>query len=109
VGFGLRLTATLRNSILALAWASLPLHAQEQALYTRALAATCAQCHGTDGHAVPGSGIAALAGMPRGALLAKMRAFQAGTAPATVRTQLARGYSDAQLEQLAAFFAAQGR
>lgn len=94
----------------AAAWAlALPV-AQAQspeALYTRTLAAACAQCHGTDGHAVAGLPIPALAGMPRGELLAKLRAFQAGTVPATVMTQLARGYSDAQLQQLADFFAAQ--
>jgi cytochrome c553 len=104
VGFGWRLTATLLIAFMCVA-----VHAQEQTLYARALAASCAQCHGTDGHAVAGSAIPALARMPRGTLLAKMRAFQAGTVPATVMTQLARGFSDAQLQQLADFFAAQER
>jgi cytochrome c553 len=108
LGFGLRLTASLRI-LLACACVAGPAHAQEQALYTRALAATCAQCHGTDGHAVPGAGIPALAGMPREEMLAKLRAFQAGTVRATVMTQLARGFSEAQLQQLADFFAAQER
>jgi cytochrome c553 len=106
VGFGWRLTATLPIAFLCLA---MPVHAQQQPLYMRALAATCAQCHGTGGHAVAGSAIPPLAGMPRNELLAKMRAFQAGTAQATVMTQLARGFSEAQLQQLAEFFAAQER
>jgi cytochrome c553 len=104
VGFGWRLTATLQVAFLSVV---VPSHAQEQALYARALAASCAQCHGTDGHAISAAGIPALAGMPRDEMLAKLRAFQAGTVPATVMTQLARGYSDAQLQQLADFFAAQ--
>ena len=78
-----------------------------QALYVRTLAAGCAQCHGTDGHPAPGSTGAQLAGMPRDEMLQKLREFRAGTRKATVMTQLARGYSDAQLAELAGWFAAQ--
>lgn len=104
---GQRLATALRMALLASACVAPASQAQEQALYTRTLAAACAQCHGTDGHAIAGLAIPVLAGMPRDDLLAKLRAFQAGTASATVMTQLARGYSDAQLRQLADFFAAQ--
>jgi cytochrome c553 len=82
-------------------------HAQTDTLYIRSLAANCAQCHGTDGHAAPGSALPALAGMPREALLAQLQAFKAGTRPSTIMGQIAKGYSEAQLEQLAAWFAAQ--
>jgi cytochrome subunit of sulfide dehydrogenase len=85
-----------------------PLHAQE-ALYLRTLAANCAQCHGTDGRTAPGSALPAIAGMPRDYLLAQLEAFKAGTRPSTIMQQLARGYSDAQLDQLATYFAAQPR
>ena len=77
-----------------------------EALYARTLAAGCAQCHGTDGHPAPGSTGAQLAGMPRDELLRKLREFRAGTRKATVMTQLARGYSGAQLADLAGWFAA---
>jgi sulfide dehydrogenase cytochrome subunit len=80
--------------------------AQEQ-LYVRSLASSCAQCHGTDGHAPPGAPIASLAGMPRDYLLTQLQAFKAGTRTSTIMQQLARGYSDAQLQQLASYFAAQ--
>ena len=36
-----------------------------QTLQLRSLASTCANCHGTDGRAVVGSAIPALAGLPR--------------------------------------------
>jgi len=36
-----------------------------------------------------------------------MRAFKSGARPATVMHQLAKGYSDAQIEAIAAYFAAQ--
>ena len=34
-----------------------------------------------------------------------MKAFKSGARPGTVMPQLAKGYSDAQIEQLAAWFA----
>jgi cytochrome c553 len=37
----------------------------------------------------------------------QLLAFKAGSRPATVMTQLAKGYSDEQIRQLAAYFAAQ--
>lgn len=76
-------------------------------LRVRSLAAQCAQCHGTDGHAVAGNEVPGIAGMPAGYLAEQLRAFRAGTRPATVMQQLAKGYSDAQIEQLARYFAAQ--
>jgi cytochrome c553 len=73
----------------------------------RALAATCAACHGTEGRAPAGSAIPALAGRPAPWLTEQMQAFKTGKREATVMHQIARGYSDAQIQQLAAFFAAQ--
>jgi len=77
------------------------------ALRTRSLAATCAQCHGTDGHAPPGSAVIALAGMPAPYLVEQMLAFKSGVRPGTVMPQIAKGYGDAQIAQIAAYFAQQ--
>ena len=77
-----------------------------QALQIRSLAATCANCHGTDGRAVPGSAIPALAGLPRDYIAAQMLAFQNGSRTATVMPQIARGFSAAQIDALADYFAA---
>lgn len=76
-------------------------------LQLRSLAATCANCHGTDGRALPGATVPGLAGVPSATLSEQLKAFKAGTRPGTVMGQLAKGYSDAQIEQLAAYFAAQ--
>jgi cytochrome c553 len=73
----------------------------------RSLAATCAACHGTDGHAVAGSRMPRLAGMPKADFVRQMRAFRDGTREATVMQQIAKGYGDAQTEALGGFFAAQ--
>ena len=84
-------------------------HAQSadaQALRTRSLAATCAQCHGTEGKAIGGAAVPGLAGLPAPYFSEQMKSFKAGTRPATVMHQLAKGYSDAQIAELAAYFAA---
>ena len=78
-----------------------------QALYVGSLAATCANCHGTQGRAADGSAVPGLAGLPREHMVTQLKAFKAGTRPATIMHQLAKGYSDAQIEQLATYFAAQ--
>jgi cytochrome c553 len=73
----------------------------------RSLAATCAMCHGTSGHSVGGN--ETLAGMPTGELVRKFKEFQSGAKPATVMHQISKGYTDQQLDQIAAYFAAQKR
>ncbi len=69
----------------------------------RNLAATCANCHGTDGNSV--GGMEVLAGMPRGKMLGSLKAFRNGEKPATIMHQIAKGYTDAQLELVADYFA----
>jgi cytochrome c553 len=76
-----------------------------QALRARGLAATCAQCHGTDGRAVEGGAVPGLAGMPAATLIEQMNAFKSGARGGTVMPQLAKGFNDAQIAQLAVWFA----
>ncbi|HEY5635283.1 MAG TPA: c-type cytochrome [Burkholderiales bacterium] len=71
----------------------------------RSLAATCANCHGPDGRSVT-QAVKSLAGMPKREIVDTMQAFKAGKKPATVMHQLAKGYSDVQIELIAAHFAA---
>ena len=81
--------------------------AGKEALYVKSLAATCANCHGTNGKAVDGSSVVSIAGLDKAYTIAQMKAFKNGTRPATIMHQLSKGYSDAQIEQLASYFAAQ--
>jgi cytochrome subunit of sulfide dehydrogenase len=74
--------------------------AQEQD--ARALAAGCASCHQPTERMPP-----PLAGQSSSELLEKLRAFRDGTRSGTVMPQLARGYTPAQLEAVARYFAAQ--
>ena len=82
--------------------------AYAQDMASRNLAAGCAICHGTEGRAVT-KDVIPLAGLPRDHIVTQMKAFRDGSRPATVMHQIAKGYSDAQIDALAAWFAAQKR
>ena len=71
----------------------------------RNLAAACANCHGTNG--MSQQGMPALAGQQRTYLVQQMQDFRAGRRPATIMHQLAKGYTDEQIDALAAYFSAQ--
>src|SRR5687768_13741642 len=70
----------------------------------RTLAATCTPCHGTDGNSVQGVP-PSLAGRAAAELYQSMKDFQAGKRPATIMNQHAKGYTDAQLQAIAGYFA----
>jgi cytochrome c553 len=89
----------------ALGVAAFSVHSQENG---RNLAAACAICHGTEGRAVT-KDLIPLAGLPREHIATQMRAFRDGQRPATVMHQVAKGYTDAQIDAMAAWFATQKR
>ncbi len=72
----------------------------------RSMAANCAACHGTNG-ASAGGAIAGLAGMNKEYLANQLRLFKEGKREATVMQQLAKGYSDAEINALAEYFSVQ--
>ena len=69
----------------------------------RALAAGCLGCH----QPVANTPLPVLFGQPREAIAGKLRALRDGTQPGTVMPQLAKGYTDAQIDAVAGYFAAQ--
>ena len=89
---------------LMLVCAAAPAVAQD----ARKLSSTCAICHGTDGRAATND-VIPLAGLPREHIAAQLRAFRDGKRPATVMHQIAKGYSDAEIDALAAWFSGQKR
>ena len=95
-------------AVFAAALAAAPFCASAQDTAGRNLAAGCAICHGTEGRPVT-KDVIALAGLPRDHIVTQMKAFRDGKRTATVMHQIAKGYSDAQIDQLAAWFAAQKR
>ena len=93
-------------AILALACIAAPAEAQQaDPNLGRNIAANCANCHGTNG--VSQGVVPSLAGQSKGDLVRKMQDFKAGRTPSTIMTQLAKGYTDDQIDLAATFFAAQ--
>jgi len=71
----------------------------------RNLAATCANCHGTNG--VSAGEVVSLAGKPKDEIARKMQDFKTGKVSATIMPQLAKGYTDEQIDLVAGWYAAQ--
>ena len=69
------------------------------------LASNCANCHGTTGNAQ--GAMPNLAGQQKTYIVEQMRAFRDGKRPATIMHQLAKGYTDPQIEAIAEFFSRQ--
>lgn len=79
-------------------------HAQDPHL-ARNLAATCANCHGTNGVSV--GGMESLAGKPKEELIRKLAEYRSGDKPATIMHQIIAGYTDEQIDLITTWFAAQ--
>jgi sulfide dehydrogenase cytochrome subunit len=89
---------------LALACAAPAALAQDVNL-ARNLAATCANCHGTNGNAR--GDMKPLAGVSADKIIAAIADYKSGNQPATIMHQISKGYTDEQIKLIAAFFAAQ--
>jgi cytochrome c553 len=89
-------------TILALA---APVALAQDANLGRNLAATCANCHGTNGNAR--GDMKPLAGVAAGKIVAMVADFKSGNQPATIMHQIAKGYTDQQIQVIAEYFAAQ--
>jgi cytochrome c553 len=84
--------------------AALPAWAQDTHL-ARNLAATCANCHGTNGQAR--GDMKPLAGVAAAKIVAMVADYKSGDQPATIMHQIAKGYTDEQIKLIAEFLAAQ--
>lgn len=73
--------------------------------HIRALAASCAACHGTNGNSVGNA--AKLAGIEKADFLTKILAFKSGERQATVMHRHAKGLNAQEIEGLATYFSAQ--
>jgi len=99
----------MNRLLIAAALAAAPLAATAQdSPAARSLAATCAACHGTDGRSATKE-VIGLAGLPKEHIVSQMKAFRDGTRPATIMHQIAKGYSDQQIELMADYFSRRPR
>ena len=101
---------TLNRSLAALALLASASWAQAQAvdaLQARGWAASCANCHGTNGNAR--GEMKSLAGTPAERTVALMTYYKTTSQPqgVTIMHQIAKGYTDEQIKLIAGFFAAQ--
>ena len=90
--------------LLSLFSLSHPIYAQPSDatnLYHRGLAATCANCHGTDGKGVVDGGMPLINNLSSEQILTQLKAFKSGAREGTIMPQLAKGYSNEQLEIIA--------
>ena len=88
----------------ALAVVHRPAWSQDQA---QSLASNCTGCHGSNG--VSAGAIPSIAGLEKAYIVTAMQEFKAGTRQATVMHQHAKGYTDPEIEMLAAYFSQQKR
>lgn len=72
--------------------------------HNRTIASTCFNCHGPNG--MSQAAIPSLAGQDKHYLVSAMKDFRDGKREATVMQKYAKGYTDAEYEDLAALFAA---
>ena len=72
----------------------------------RLMAASCAACHGTNGHSQTEI-MPSLAGMSADYFVERMLAFKAGSTDSTVMHHHATGYSESEIRALAEYFANQ--
>ncbi len=94
----------LAAAVLA-ACAAMPAWAQNDALLARNLAATCANCHGTNGNAR--GEMRPLAGMEAERVVRMMTDYKSGLLTGTIMHQIAKGYTDEQIRLIAGYLAAQ--
>ena len=70
-------------------------------LYKSGLAATCANCHGTNGNGVVGASIPFINTFTSEHMLTQLQAYKNGSREGTIMPQLTKGYTDEQLQTIA--------
>ena len=70
-------------------------------VYNQSLAATCASCHGTKGISVAGQDMPKISELTHDQIALAMRQYKSGERSGTIMPQLAKGYTDEQIEIIA--------
>lgn len=95
-----------RATAMALAFVAMSIDAADlmSGASARMLSETCAGCHGPDG-ASAGPAIPTIAGMHGDYFVELMNGYKSGDVYGTIMGRIAKGYSDEEIELMAAFFA----
>lgn len=67
------------------------------------LASSCSNCHGPWGHAVPKSSIPSLKGLDAEHIRTSLLQFKTGRQNSTIMNQIAKGYTDEQINLIASY------
>jgi cytochrome c553 len=100
-----RWKATVLAALALLAGSAHAQSADSGARNGRYVAANCANCHGTSG--VAQGAMPSIAGKEKAYIVEQMKAFRDGKRSATIMHQLAKGYTDQQIELIADHFSRQ--
>ncbi len=68
------------------------------------LASSCSGCHSSSDNL--NTGIPRIRGLPEAVIVEAMRAFRTGQRPATVMGRIAKGFTEDEIKELAAYFSA---
>lgn len=71
--------------------------------HTKSISSTCMSCHGPGGKSL--GAIPSIAGLNKDYFVKSMKDFKSGTRAATIMKRHAAGYTDAEFEAMAAYFA----
>lgn len=71
--------------------------------HTKSISSTCMSCHGPGGKSL--GAIPSIAGLDKDYFVKSMKDFKSGTRAATIMKRHAAGYTDAEFEAMAAYFA----
>jgi len=72
-----------------------------QYVYNSSLAATCASCHGTNGVSVAGNRVPLINNLTHQEIAQRMIEYKEDKRPGTIMPQLAKGYTNEQIEIIA--------
>jgi sulfide dehydrogenase cytochrome subunit len=70
------------------------------------LASSCSGCHTNSDSERLKTAIPKIRGLPEAVIVEAMQAFRTGRRPATVMDRIAKGFTDDEIKQLAAYFSA---
>jgi len=71
-------------------------------IYTMSLAATCANCHGTNGVSAAGGDMPKINDLTHEQIKKSLMDYKSGAHQGTVMPQIAKGYTDEQINTIAA-------
>jgi len=71
--------------------------------HTKTISSTCMSCHGPGGKSL--GAIPSIAGLDKDYFVKSMKDFKSGERPGTIMKRHAAGYTDAEFEAMAAYFA----